>query len=60
MAGLSYSIYSDNHTNVKEGLFRRILCKFGIYQRFTEPHSPRQNQAEPAVGEVKSYARRLM
>ena len=60
MVGLPYSIHSDNHSNFKEGLFKRLLRKFGIYQTFTEPHSPWQNRAEPAIGEVKSYARRLM
>ena len=60
MVGLPYSIHSDNHNNFKEGLFKRLLRKFGIYQTFTEPHSPWQNRAEPAIGEVKAYARRLM
>ena len=60
MVGLPYSLHSDNHTNFKEGFFKRMLRKFGIYQTFTEPHSPWQNRAEPAIGEVKAYARRLM
>ena len=37
-----------------------MMRKFGIYQTFTEPHLPWQNRAEPAIGEVKAYARRLM
>ena len=60
MVGLPYSIHSDNHQNFKEGFFKRMVQKFGIYQTFTEPHSPWQNRAEPAIGEVKAYARRLM
>ena len=60
MVGLPYSIHSDNHQNFKEGFFKRMVRKFGIYQTFTEPHSPWQNRAEPAIGEVKAYARRLM
>ena len=60
LVGLPYSIHSDNHSNFKEGLFKRLLRKFGIYQTFTEPHSPWQNRAEPAIGEVKTYARRSM
>ena len=36
------------------------MRKFGIYATYTEPHSPWQNRAEPAIGEVKTYARRLM
>ena len=58
--GLPYSIHSDNHGNFKEGLFKKILRKFGIFQTFTEPHSPWQNRAEAAIGEVKTYARRSM
>ena len=60
LVGLPYSIHSDNHSNFKEGFFKKMLRKFGIYQTFTEPHSPWQNRAEPAIGEVKVYARRLM
>jgi hypothetical protein len=36
------------------------MRKLGIYATYTEPHSPWQNRAEPAIGEVKTYARRLM
>ena len=58
--GLPYSLHSDNHGNFKDGLFKRLMRKFGIYQTFTEPHSPWQNRAEPAIGEVKRYARKIM
>ena len=60
IVGLPYSMHSDNHSNFKEGLFKRLLQKFGIQSTFTEPHSPWQNRAEPAIGEVKKLARRLM
>ena len=60
MVSLPYSIHSDNHQNFKEEFFQRMVRKIGIYQTFTEPHSPWQNRAEPAIGEVKAYARRLM
>ena len=60
VVGLPYSLHSDNHSNFKEGFFKKMLRKFGIYQTFTEPHSPWQNRAEPAIGEVKAYSRRLM
>jgi Integrase core domain. len=53
-------LHSDNHGNFKDGLFKRLMRKFGIYQTFTEPHSPWQNRAEPAIGEVKRYARKIM
>jgi hypothetical protein len=58
--GLPQAMHSDNHSNFKEGLFKKLLKKFGIYSTYTEPHSPWQNRAEPAIGEVKTYARRLM
>ena len=58
--GLPQAMHSDNHRNFKEGLFKKLLRKFGIYSTYTEPHSPWQNRAEPAIGEVKTYARRLM
>ncbi|GFH50714.1 hypothetical protein CTEN210_07190 [Chaetoceros tenuissimus] len=58
--GLPYSLHSDNHGNFKDGLFKRLMRKFGIYQTFTELHSPWQNRAEPAIGEVKKYARKIM
>ena len=60
IVGLPAGMHYDNHRNFKEGLFKRLLRKFGIYYTYTEPHSPWQNRAEPAIGEVKSYARRLM
>ena len=58
--GLPYSLHSDNHKNFKEGFFCRLARKFGVSQTFTEPHSPWQNRAEPAIGELKRYARKLM
>ena len=60
LVGLPYSLHSDNHNNFKEGLFKQILQKIGIPQTFTEPHSPWQNQAEPAISEIKHYARQIM
>ena len=58
--GLPFSIHADNHSNYREGAFRKLLRKFGIKQTFTEPHSPWQNRAEYAIGEIKAHARRLM
>ena len=58
--GLPFSLHSDNHSNFKEGLFKRLLRKFGVYSSYTEPHSPWQNRAEPAIGEVKTYSRKIM
>ena len=45
-------MHSDNHSN--------LLRKFGVYQTFTEPHVPWQNRANPTIGEVKWYARKIM
>ena len=44
IVGLPHSMHLDNHVNFKEGLFKRILRKFGIPQTFTEPKSPWQNR----------------
>ena len=60
LVGLPSSLHSDNHRNFKEGFFKRMLRKFGIWATYTEPHSPWQNRAEPAIGEIKSYSRRIM
>ena len=60
LVGLPPSLHSDNHSNFKEGLFKKLLRKFGIGATYTEPHSPWQNRAEYSIGEVKSHARKLM
>ena len=60
LVGLPPSLHSDNHSNFKEGLFKQLLRKFGIGATYTEPHSPWQNRAEYAIGEVKTHARKLM
>ena len=60
VVGLPFAMHSDNHSNFKDGLFKKLLRKFGVFQTFTEPHSPWQNRAEPAIGEVKRYARKIM
>ena len=60
VVGLPYSVHADNHRNFKEGMFKKLCRKFGIFQSFTEPHSPWQNRAEGAIGEVKRYARKIM
>ena len=38
----------------------KFLRKFGICPTYAEPHPPWQNKAEVSIGELKSYARRLM
>ena len=58
--GLPTSIYSDNHNNFKEGLFKNILRKFGLWSSLTEPHYPWQNRAEYSIREVKTQACQLM
>ena len=57
---MPYSLHSDNHNNFKEGFFKRLLRNFGIYQTFTEPNSPCNNLAKPAIVEFKAYVRILM
>ena len=60
IVGLPAALHSDNHSNLKTGLFKKILRKFGIWSSFTEPHSPWQNREESAIGEVKCHAIKLM
>ena len=57
---LTYSLHSDNNRNFKDGLFKRLIDKFGIFQTFTEPHSPWKNGVEPAIGEIKIHAWKIM
>ena len=40
VVGLLHSLYLENHGNFKDSLFKQLLRKFGIFQIFTEPHSP--------------------
>ena len=40
LVGLPASLHSDNHGNFKEGLFKRLLRRFGILSTYTEPYSP--------------------
>ena len=58
--GLPAPLHSDNHNNLKTGLLKKTLRKFGIWSSFAEPRSPWQNRAEYAVGEVKCHATKLM
>ena len=58
--GLNTAIHSDNHNNFKEGLFKRLFRKLGLWSSFTEPHFPWQNRAGYSIGEVKRQARQLM
>ena len=32
MVGLPYSLHSDNHSNFKEGFFKKMMRKFGIFK----------------------------
>ena len=60
IVGLPASLHSDDHNNLREGLFKKMLSKFGIWSTFIEPRSPWQNRAEFAIGEVKRQSRPLM
>ena len=46
--------------NFKNGIFKRLIRKFGIFQAFTDLHSPWKNWAEPEIGEIKRYARKII
>ena len=56
IVALPVALHSDNHSNLRIGLFKKTLRKFGIWSFFTEPRSPWQNRAEYAIGEVKHHA----
>ena len=58
--GLPTTLHSDGHNNFVQGAFKKMLRKFHIPHTTTEPHSPWQNRAEYAIGELKQYSRRLM
>ena len=60
LIGIPRKLHTDNHNNFAEGAFKRACRRFGVLQSFTEAHSPWQNRAEPAIGDIKGYARRLM
>ena len=60
LIGIPRKMHTDNHKNFAEGDFKKACMKFSILQSFTEAHSPWQNRAESAIGDVKGYARRLM
>ena len=38
-------LHSDNHNNLKKGVFKRLLWKFCIWCSYTELNSPYQNKA---------------
>ena len=58
--GIPRLLHTDNHKNFSAGEFSKRTRYFCIPQTFTEPHSPWQNRAEFAGGEVKSYGRKIM
>ena len=60
IVGLPYSLHTDNHGNFKDGSFKQLVRKLMIPQSFTKPHSPWQNRAEYAIGELMRYTCRLM
>ena len=60
LVGLPALIHSDGHNNFVQGDYKRMIRKFGLKHTYTEPHSPWQNRAEFAIGEIKRYSRRLM
>ena len=58
--GIPHYLYSDNHGNFKEGLLKKILCKFGIYSSYTKSNYLYQDGAEISIGEFKKHARKIM
>ena len=60
LVGLPPTLHSDNHNNFREGLFKKLLQKFGIIPTYIEPHSPWNNRDKPSIGEVKRHTRNLI
>ena len=58
--GLLYSSHLDRRRNFRDYFFNQLLSRFGIFQTFTELHSPCQNQDETEIGEIKRHARKIM
>jgi len=58
--GIPAALHSDNHSNFKDGSFRKEAVKYGIQQSFTEPHSPWQNPAEGGIREIKKLSKKWM
>ena len=58
--GLQRKLHSDNHKTFQEGQFPKRCRYFNIPQSFTEPHSSWQNRAEPGIGIVRRYSKKLL
>ena len=60
IVGLPYILHLDNHGNFKDGLFKKLLRKFVIFQTFAESYSPRQNHYELAIGYINRHAQNII
>ena len=58
--GLPRKLHSDNHSSFLEGQFAKRCRYFNIPQSFTEPYSSWQNRAEPGIGRLRRYSRKLL
>ena len=58
--GIPNPIITDNAGEELGSDWDRVLEKFLMDQRTTEPHSPWQNKAEAAIRELKKHFRRIM
>ena len=58
--GIPHYLHYDNHGNFKEGLLKKILCKFVIYSSYTESNYFYQDGAEISIDEFKKHARKIM
>ena len=60
VVGLLYILHSNNYGKFKDGIFKRLLRNFDIFQAFTEPRSPWQFWAEPDIGDIKRQAQKII
>lgn len=58
--GIPNPIITDNAGEEYGDEWRRVTKKYLMHQRFTEPYSPWQNQAERAIQGLKTHFRRIM
>ena len=60
MIGLPPLIHADNVKVFIQGDFGRKCNKYGIYQIFTELHSPWMNRAKTGIREIKFFGQKII
>ena len=58
--GIPGELHSDGAKEIAQGIFRKMMTKFGIFHTSTEPYSPWENYAEDCIRVLKNNARYFM